>query len=137
MLVGLVGRMIGGRRGFILAFAIAIVIGVGWEIVEHTSWVMNRFRATTIYRGYWGDSALNAVSDYLFMLGGFYVASRIRISFTLLLMAALEIASAVVVRDSLILATIRVLYPIKAISDWQNRGDPRLKANAPENQPAD
>ncbi|MBT8460660.1 MAG: DUF2585 domain-containing protein [Boseongicola sp.] len=44
--------------------SVALVTGVGREILEHTDWVLDRFTAETLYQGYTGDSVLNAVADY-------------------------------------------------------------------------
>ena len=133
MLVGGAGRLWGGRWGYVAALTVAVTVGVGWEIVEHTSWVLDRFRATTIYQGYLGDTVLNAVCDYLFMMGGFFAASVLRTGWSVLLMLALEGISAFVARDSLILTTLRVVHPVPAISAWQDALNPR-SAPAPEPQ---
>jgi hypothetical protein len=74
MAVGLAGRALQRLIGFPVIFGIALIIGVGWEIVEHTDLVLHRFRAATVYQGYVGDTVLNAVCDYLFMLAGFFAA---------------------------------------------------------------
>jgi hypothetical protein len=124
MLVVLVGRLVLGPGDLRPLLAIAIVTGVAWEIVEHTDMVLDRFRATTLYQGYRGDSVLNAVADYLWMLGGFALASRLRGWMILGLIAALEVTSAAVARDSLTLTTIMVIHPVEAISAWQQAINP-------------
>lgn len=125
MLVALAGGALGAGIGFPLALGVAIATGVGWEIGEHTTWVLERFRGQTIYQGYRGDTVLNAVCDYLFMLGGFAFAARARVRTSLLLILGLEITSALVARDSLILTTIRVVHPVPAITAWQDAANPR------------
>lgn len=94
MLVVLVGRWVGS--GFRSLLAITIVIGTGWEIVEHTERVMRQFRATALYSDYAGDSVLNAVADYLWMLGGFALAWQLRQLWVAVLIVALEAVSALV-----------------------------------------
>lgn len=128
LLVALAGRALGRRLPFTVAYAVAVATGVAWEIVEHTDWVMGQFRTETIYQGYRGDSVLNAVSDYLFMLAGFALGARLAMRWTLALIAGLEAAAMYGARDSLILTTIRVVHPIPALSAWQDQGNPR---NAP------
>lgn len=120
LLIALLGRLLGGWLPFALAYAIAIGTGVAWEIVEHTDWVLDRFRGQTIYQGYLGDSVLNAVSDYFFMLSGFALGASLRPRWTLALIVGLEALSATVARDSLFLTTIRVVHPIPAITEWQD-----------------
>jgi hypothetical protein len=127
MLVVLVGRLFFPRVSVSVLLAVAIVIGVAWEIVEHTDLVLNRFRATTLYQGYVGDSVLNAVSDYLWMLGGFFVANALPTVWVIVSIAVLEITAAAVARDSLVLTTIMTLHPIEAISDWQQEINPNAR----------
>lgn len=125
MLVALAGCALGARTGFPLALGLAVATGVGWEIGEHTTWVLDRFRGETIYQGYRGDTVLNAVCDYLFMLGGFALGASARVRTSLLLILGLEVASALVARDSLTLTTIRVVHPVPAITAWQDAANPR------------
>lgn len=100
-LIGLLGWALAGRMPFAWIYALAIVTGVGWEIVEHTTWVLDAFRATTINQGYLGDSVLNAVADYVFMMGGFALACMIRPLWSLLLIVVLELTASLIARDSL------------------------------------
>jgi hypothetical protein len=127
MLIVLVGRLLFPRASVSVLLAVAIVTGVAWEIVEHTDMVLNRFRATTLYQGYVGDSVLNAVADYLWMLGGFFVANALPTGWVIASIAALEVTAALTARDSLVLTTIMVVHPIEAIADWQQEINP----NAP------
>lgn len=131
MVVGLAGRALQRLIGFPVIFCIALIIGVGWEIVEHTDLVLHRFRAATVYQGYVGDTVLNAVCDYLFMLAGFFAACVLPIWAGALLVAMLEIGSALTARDSLILTTVQLIHPIPAIAVWQDEINPRTHP-APE-----
>ena len=124
MLVVLAGRLLVPRAGFTLLFAVALVTGIAWEIVEHTDWVLEQFRATTIYQGYIGDSVLNAVADYLWMMGGFFLANALRTLWVLALVAALEIGAATTARDSLTLTTLMLVYPVDAVEEWQQEINP-------------
>lgn len=124
VLIAAAGRLAGRWLRFALAYAIAIATGVAWEIAEHTDWVLDRFRGQTIYQGYIGDSVLNAVSDYLFMLAGFAAGAWLGAARGLILVLGLESLSALFARDSLILTTIRVVHPIPALTAWQDRTNP-------------
>jgi hypothetical protein len=130
MLIALAGRLLGGRVSYPLLLGAAIVTGVAWEIVEHTEWVLREFRATTLYQGYLGDSVLNAVADYLWMLGGFFLASAVSTGGIVALIVALEAGSALIARDSLALTTIQVLWPQESISAWQEEIHPGNAAGA-------
>lgn len=123
-IVALVGRALHRWIGQAVVLGVAIATGVAWEIVEHTDWVLNQFRGQTIYQGYVGDSVLNAVCDYLFMMVGFFVAASIPVRVALVGMLGLETTSAVLVRDSLILTTLRVVHPVPEIAAWQDELNP-------------
>lgn len=125
MLIVLIGRTILPWLGFEFLLSISIVTGVFWEIIEHTDWVLDQFRATTLYQGYLGDSVLNAVADYLWMMGGFLLASVSKRYLILCYIIVLEVAAAIAARDSLTLTTLMLVYPIEAIEDWQQELNPR------------
>lgn len=131
MLIALVARSLGSRVPRSAFLALVLVIGVGWEIIEHTDFVLDRFRGQTIYQGYVGDTVLNAVCDYIFMLAGYFLALALPFRWALVLMLGLELLSAVVARDSLTLTTIRVIHPIQAIADWQDATNPVTHPVAP------
>jgi len=119
------GRLISPRLSFNLLFAIAISTGTAWEIVEHTEWVLGQFRDTTVNQGYIGDSVLNAVADYVFMMAGFFFGRLLPSLWTLALMLSLEVTAALVARDSLILETIMLIHRFEAIEIWQQEIEPR------------
>ncbi len=125
MLVALAGRLLGPWISYPVMLAVAIATGVAWEIVEHTDWVLDKFRATTLYQGYLGDTVLNAVADYVFMMGGFYLACAITLRWVVALIVALEITAAAIARDSLFLTTLGLVYPVEAIEHWQQELNPR------------
>lgn len=103
---------------------IAVITGVAWEIIEHTDWVLNRFRAATLYQGYFGDSVLNAVFDYLWMLAGFFLARSISTAAIVGLILCLELTAAIVARDCLTLTTLMVIYPLESVEEWQQALNP-------------
>lgn len=120
----LLGRWLIPGASLRLLGGAAIVTGVAWEIVEHTDWVLEQFRATTINQGYVGDSVLNAVMDYVWMLGGFAVAWRSSAVLSLALIATLEASAALIARDSLILTILMLVYPVEAVDQWQQAINP-------------
>lgn len=124
MLVVLAGRLIAPNWSFRTLFAIAIVTGVAWEIVEHTDWVLNKFRIATLYQGYFGDSVLNAVFDYLWMLAGFFLATALSTAWIAIVILCLEVTAAVVARDCLSLTALMVIYPLDAVDEWQQASNP-------------
>ncbi len=90
-----------------------------WEVIENTDMVINRYRAATISLDYYGDSVINSVFDILAALLGFWIASRARIIWTIVLMIVIEVILLLWIRDSLVVNIIMLLYPISAIKIWQ------------------
>jgi len=102
-----------------LRLVVAIVIEAAWEIFENTDFVINRYREVTISLDYFGDSVLNSVSDIGFMVLGFFLAGRLPVWVSLVLVIALELIALVAIRDNLTLNIIMLLYPLEAIKTWQ------------------
>lgn len=132
MLIALIGHAVLRWTGFAPVYLVALVTGIGWEIVEHTDWVLDRFRSVTVYQGYLGDTVLNAVMDYVFMMGGFAFASRVRPRLTVTAIVAMELLAALVARDNLTLTTINTLHPVPAIQAWQDEINPRTHPDLPQ-----
>jgi hypothetical protein len=95
-----------------------IVEGV-WEVVENTSFVINRYRMETISLNYYGDSIVNSMADMIACYVGFLLASRLPKAATIALLAALEIVLLVWTRDNLTLNIVMLFYPSSAIRAWQ------------------
>lgn len=125
LLIGLLYWAVRRWTGYAPVYAVAILTGVGWEIIEHTDLVLDRFRAVTLYQGYLGDTVLNAVMDYVFMMAGFFVGSTLRPLWVGLVIVVLELSSALIARDSLVLTTIHTFRPVPALDAWQDAINPR------------
>lgn len=105
-------------------FLAAVVLEAGWEVLENSPLIINRYRAVTISLGYVGDSVLNSLSDILMMCLGYLVASRSRPWLSVALVVIAEIGMAWWVRDNLTLNIIMLVHPIDAIRAWQMAGQP-------------
>lgn len=125
MLIVLIGRMARGAITYPVLLLMAIVTGMAWEIVEHTEWVLGRFREVTVYQGYIGDSVLNSVMDYVWMWAGFFAARAVSAFWVVALIAGMEVVSATFGRDCLTFTTLQVIYPLEIIDTYQQAINPR------------
>ena len=105
-------------------FLAAVLLEAGWEVLENSPLIINRYRAVTIALGYVGDSVLNSLSDVLMMSLGFLLAARSRASVSVALVVVLELGMLLWVRDNLTLNVIMLVHPIEAIKTWQMGGQP-------------
>src|SRR5690606_13438246 len=72
-------------------FFIAVLIEAGWELLENSPLIINRYREATMALGYSGDSILNSVSDLFMMSLGFLLAWRLPLWATLSAIFVMEI----------------------------------------------
>lgn len=114
--------LIGRRWPWGLRLLLALFMETSWEIFENTDFIINRYREVTISLDYYGDSVLNSVFDVLFMVAGFFLASRIPIWTTVALIILMELFVGFWIRDNLTLNIIMLLYPMDFILKWQAGG---------------
>src|SRR5689334_13899566 len=56
---------------------IALTIAAGWEILENSTFIINRYREATMSFDYLGDSVTNSVGDIVSCGLGFFAAHRL------------------------------------------------------------
>ena len=103
-------------------FALAIGIEAGWEAIENTPFIIERYREQALARGYSGDSIVNSVFDTLAAGIGFLLARLLPVRATVGLLIGIELFLAYTIRDNLTLNVIQLISPSEVISAWQAGG---------------
>lgn len=112
--------LIAPRMSFAMRLAIAVGLEAGWEVLENTPLVMERYRQSALARGYFGDSVINSIFDTVAMVVGFILARVLPVWASVALVAAIELYLGLMIRDNFTLNIIQLLYPSDAISQWQS-----------------
>jgi hypothetical protein len=105
-------------------FLLALIIEAGWEVLENSPLIIDRYRAVTMTFGYSGDSILNSVSDMAMMALGFWLAAWLPRWGGVALAILLELIALAAIRDNLTLNVLMLIAPNDAVRVWQQAGQP-------------
>ena len=111
--------LVARRWSFDARLLAATVLECGWEILENTDMIINRYREATISLDYYGDSVLNSLSDVSVMILGFALASRLPLSVSATLIIVMELGVGYLIRDNLTLNILMLIYPLDIVREWQ------------------
>ncbi len=107
------------RRPLSMRLFVAMLIESGWELLENSPIIINRYRAATISLDYVGDSILNSAMDAVFMVVGFLFAWRAPVVVTIGIAIFFELLTGWLIRDNLTLNVLMLVWPLDAIKTWQ------------------
>jgi hypothetical protein len=107
-----------------LAWRLLIAVGIeaSWEVIENSSYIIERYRAATISLNYYGDSIINSISDIFGCATGFALGYKLKFWKSLALFIATELILIFTIHDSLIINLIMLIHPVEAIKAWQMSG---------------
>lgn len=114
--------LIAPRMPIGMRFVLAVGLEAGWEIVENTPFIIDRYRQSALAQGYVGDSIVNSVVDTLAGIFGFILARLLPVWSTVALMVGMELFVGYMIHDNLTLNIIQLIHPSSAISHWQQLG---------------
>ena len=101
---------------------IALGIETTWEIVENTSFIIERYRAATISLDYYGDGVVNSLGDIVCFVLGYAAAATLSVWLSLAVFVVAEALLLVLIRDSLLLNMLMLVHPVDAVKTWQLGG---------------
>jgi hypothetical protein len=101
---------------------IATAVEIGWEVLENSPVIIDRYRTATVALGYTGDSIANSLADVASFVLGFYLARKLGLWWSIGLFLAVELVMLWLMRDNLTLNVLMLLWPVDAIRRWQSGG---------------
>ena len=107
------------RFSVVRRFFIAISVEAGWEILENSNYIIEKYRENTASLDYFGDSIFNSVGDVLACAAGFWIAYKLGWWKSLAFFLLTEIVLLLWIRDGLLLNILMLIYPLDTVKNWQ------------------
>ena len=98
---------------------LALLLESAWEVLENTSFVINKYRTETAALGYQGDTIVNSLGDLACALIGFLIARQLGVRRSLIVFVLIEVVLTFWIHDSLLLQILMLIRPVEAIKLWQ------------------
>ncbi len=97
----------------------ALALEIGWELLENSAWVIERYRQQTAALDYFGDSVINSMGDVAAAVIGFAFAACYSWKASVIVFFVFELGMLLLARDNLTLNVLMLFFPIEAIKLWQ------------------
>ncbi len=100
-------------------FSISIFVESVWEVLENSSYIIEKYRENTASLDYFGDSIFNSIGDVLACALGFIIAYKLGWRRSIIFFLLIEIVLIFWIHDSLLINIIMLIHPVEAIKNWQ------------------
>ncbi len=89
---------------------------------ENTTWIIDKYRESTVSLEYYGDSIVNSVADIGACALGYAIAASVPAVASAIGFVTIELVMLLLIRDSFLLNVVMLVYPLEAIKQWQLGG---------------
>jgi len=103
-------------------FVAATAVEIGWEMLENSPIIIERYRAGTVSYDYKGDSIINSIGDIASYAIGFFIAWHVGWKWSIAIFLIVDLGMLWLIRDNLALNVLMLLWPLDAIRKWQAGG---------------
>ena len=100
-------------------FVAAVVGEAAWEVLENSSFIIEKYRENTASLDYFGDSIMNSTGDLLACAIGFVIAAKLGRWRSLAFFLIVEVVLLLWIRDGLMLNILMLIYPFDSVKSWQ------------------
>lgn len=100
-------------------FFLAIAFACAWELIENSTFVIERYRMVTASADYIGDAVINSFVDILACGLGFFFARPVHLTLSVGFFVAIELITLLWIKDNLSLNVLMIVLPIDEIRRWQ------------------